>query len=221
MPESSKSPHQGPKLSVAETLLLELDRAMRTLHGVERAARPSPAQDLAEPILDKAQRRHSAGLMRVNHCGEVCAQALYRGQALVARRDRIREQLRQAEMQERDHLAWCSARLEELDSRPSRLNPLWYGLSWGLGTLAGLAGDKINLGWLAATEDQVAEHLEDHLQQLPTEDVKSHSIVSTMLEEEREHGTAALAAGGLSFPRPLRRMMRLASKAMTWASYRL
>lgn len=210
------------RLSLADHLISQFDRALRTLHPSGVAAnRPSPAEHLADRNLSGTERRHTAGLMRVNHSGEVCAQALYQGQAATAKLARVRKKMEIAADEEIDHLAWCDQRLRELDSRPSVLNPLWYGLSFGLGATAGLISDKVSLGFVAATEEQVGHHLRDHLQQLPPEDIKSRAVVQTMLTEEEEHGRNALRAGGYRFPKPVKKLMRLTSKLMTATSYRV
>jgi len=210
------------KLTGLDHLLLQADRALRTLSpGAPCHARPSPAKMELEAELSDAERRHAAGLMRVNHSGEVCAQALYQGQALTAKLPQVRGEMEQAADEEIDHLAWCEQRLRELDSRPSLLNPLWYGLSFGLGAAAGKVSDRISLGFVAATEEQVCKHLQSHLQELPAEDRKSRAVVEQMLVDEEEHGHAALAAGGTRFPAPLKGLMSLVSKVMTSASYRV
>ena len=209
-------------LSGLDRLLLQADRALRTLSpGAPTHARPSPAKSADESQLSDAERRHAAGLMRVNHSGEVCAQALYQGQALTAKLPEVRGEMEQAADEEIDHLAWCEQRLRELDSRPSLLNPLWYGLSFGLGAAAGKISDRVSLGFVAATEEQVCKHLDSHLQRLPQQDQRSRAVVEQMLEDEAEHQHAALAAGGARFPGPVKGLMRLVSKAMTSASYRI
>ncbi len=209
--------------SFVDRLILQADRALRTLAaGPDLTAdRPSPAQTLNEPTLDDEQRRQAAGLMRVNHAGEVCAQALYQGQALTAKLPQVRAEMEKAAAEEIDHLVWCKQRLDELDSHTSYLNPLWYGLSFTLGAAAGLVSDRVSLGFVAATENQVCKHLQEHLQRLPEEDLKSRAVVEQMLEDEAHHAEAALAAGGLEFPAPVRAAMTLVSKAMTLTSYRI
>jgi ubiquinone biosynthesis monooxygenase Coq7 len=171
--------------------------------------------------LSDDERKHAAGLMRVNHSGEVCAQALYQGQALTAKLPKVRLEMEQAAAEEVDHLAWCQERLDSLDSQPSLLNPLWYGLSFGVGAVAGLVGDKVSLGFVAATEEQVCKHLESHLQSLPAQDEKSRAVVGKMLEDEAKHAHAALDAGGVNFPAPVKGAMTLMSKLMTEASYKI
>lgn len=207
-------------MSLADRLILQLDDALRTLSGQQRGRRPSPARTLPEPALDDAEARHAAGLMRVNHTGEVCAQALYQGQALTARDAAVRHSLLAAAAEETDHLAWCEDRLRELDSRPSRLNPAFYAMSFAMGAVTGLLGDKVSLGFVEATEDQVCRHLEGHLAALPDADVKSREIVQRMHEDEARHGAEALSQGGASFPGPVRQAMTLLSKVMTETAYR-
>ena len=210
------------RLSPLDRLLVQADRALRTLSpGTNSLTRRSPATAVPEGELDAGQKRHAAGLMRVNHTGEVCAQALYQGQALTARLPQVRGEMEAAADEEIDHLAWCEERLNQLGSRPSILNPLWYGLSFGIGAAAGLVSDRVSLGFVAATEDQVCHHLCDHLQDLPETDDKSRAIVDQMLVDEAKHGHTALAAGGLRFPGPVKALMRLTSKAMTTTSYRI
>ena len=216
--------HQSPfqRLSLPDRLIGQFDRALRTLHpGGIAAPRQSPAENLADTELSDAERRHAAGLMRVNHAGEVCAQALYQGQAATAKLANVRKKMEKAADEEIDHLAWCDERLRQLQSRPSLFNPLWYGLSFGLGATAGLVSDKASLGFVAATEEQVGDHMRDHLKHLPQEDHKSRAIVKTMLREEELHGQNALRAGGYRFPKPVKKLMRLTSKLMTATSYRI
>ncbi len=208
------------KLSRVDELIDHFDRALRTLTpGSQVHSRPNPAKGIADTPLSNEQQRKAAGLMRVNHSGEVCAQALYQGQALTARLQEVRQDMEKAADEEIDHLAWCEDRLRQLGSRPSVLNPLWYSLSFGLGAAAGLVSDRASLGFVAATEDQVCAHLQDHLQDLPDNDFRSRAIVSAMLEDERTHGDRALAAGGTRFPAPIKWTMRATSKVMTSLSY--
>jgi ubiquinone biosynthesis monooxygenase Coq7 len=183
--------------------------------------RPSPAKSATEQTLTEQEKRHAAGLMRVNHTGEVCAQALYQGQALTAKLTAVRNEMEHAADEEIDHLAWCQERVNQLGSHTSLLNPLWYGLSFGIGATTGLISDKLSLGFVAATENQVCKHLENHLEQLPADDNKSRVIVAQMLEDEAKHADAALDAGGLKFPAPIKGLMTLVSKAMTKTSYRI
>ena len=210
------------QLSPIDLLVSQADQVLRTLTGgVNRAGRPSPAEPEESSELVESERRHAAGLMRVNHTGEVCAQALYQGQALTARLPDVREEMEQAAAEEVDHLVWCEERLEELDSHPSVLNPLWYGMSFALGAAAGLAGDRWSLGFVAATEERVCQHLEDHLQRLPESDTRSRRIIEQMLEDERRHGETALEAGGEDFPEPVKQAMARVARLMTESSYRV
>ncbi len=210
------------RLSPIDKLIVNADQALRTLvPSAATAAKPSPAtgKDCAE--LDANTQKHIAGLMRINHTGEVCAQALYQGQALTAKLPDVRDEMEQAAQEEIDHLVWCEQRLEELDSRTSYLNPLFYASSFALGAAAGLAGDKWSLGFVSATEEQVCKHLEDHLQQLPEDDHRSRAILETMLEEEEQHGNRALAAGGKRFSENAKKIMSAMSKVMTTTTYRI
>lgn len=210
------------QLSFLDRLLVQGDHALRTLTGTQSASsRPSPAKGMQDAELEDAERRHAAGLMRVNHSGEVCAQALYQGQSVTASLPGVRAEMELAAQEEVDHLLWCEERLEQLNSRPSLLNPLWYGLSFGIGAGAGLISDNISLGFVAATEDQVCHHLEGHLQSLPPQDGKSRAIVEQMLIDERKHGHKALQAGGTEFPAVVKMVMTGVSKVMTTISYRL
>jgi ubiquinone biosynthesis monooxygenase Coq7 len=185
------------------------------------AGRPSPAEGHDDTELSPEERRHVAGLMRVNHTGEVCAQALYQGQALTAKLPTVREEMQQAAEEEIDHLVWCEQRLRELDSHTSYLNPAWYGLSFALGAIAGAIGDKVSLGFVAATEERVCNHLKEHLRQVPEEDRKSQLILQQMLEDEQRHGENALQAGGTDFPPPVKDAMSAVAKVMTRSSYRI
>lgn len=208
--------------TLLDGLLLQVDRALRTL--VADAPVPdriSPAKTSEEQALSDEEKRHAAGLMRVNHSGEVCAQALYQGQAMTAKLLSVRKDMEQAADEEIDHLAWCEERVKQLGSHPSLLNPLWYGLSFGIGATAGLISDKLSLGFVSATEEQVCKHLQSHLNKLPPQDGKSRAIVEKMLEDESKHAHAALAAGGINFPAPVKTLMSMVSKAMTESSYRL
>ena len=207
--------------SLLDLAVIAADRVLRTLAGQHHAERASPAQRVAAAPLDPDQTAHAAGLMRVNYAGEICAQALYEGQALVARDARVRGALIAAAREEEDHLAWCGERLTELDSRPSLLNPLWYGMSFLLGAATGLMGDKVSLGFVAATEDQVVKHLNRHLHDLPPGDARSRAIVEQMRDDESRHGSAALEAGGAEFPQPVKDAMTLVSGVMTGTAYRV
>jgi len=211
---------QPRHLSLIDKALMQFDQALHTLvPGSVQSQRPNPAHPIDESTLTPPERRHAAGLMRINHTGEVCAQALYQGQALTARLGSVRAAMEQAAVEEVDHLAWCEQRLRELDSRPSLLNPLFYGASLAIGAVAGAIGDRVSLGFIAATEDQVCKHLEDHLESLPSDEKKSRAILEQMLIDERHHGTTALAAGGMRFPRWMKRAMTRVSGAMTKTTY--
>lgn len=208
--------------SPADRLLMQADAALRTLLPFSgQPSRPSPALLKTETELSESETRHVAGLMRINHTGEVCAQALYQGQALTARLPQVRQAMEQAADEEIDHLAWCEQRIRQLGSHTSVLNPIFYGLSFGIGASAGLISDRISLGFVAATEDQVCKHLDDHLGQLPAGDEKSRAILEQMREDEAQHSTAAIEAGGLRFPTPVKFGMSLVSKVMTKATYRI
>lgn len=208
--------------SPADRLLLQADAALRTLLPFSgQPGRPSPSRGKEEVALNEAEARHVCGLMRINHTGEVCAQALYQGQALTARLPQVRQAMERAADEEIDHLAWCEERIRELGGRTSLLNPLFYGLSFGLGAAAGAISDRISLGFVAATEDQVVKHLDEHLAQLPPGDQRSQSILEQMREDELQHATSALDAGGLRFPAPVKAGMTLLSRVMTKATYRL
>lgn len=204
-----------------EKLIIGFDQALRTLTGQSGSGRASPAQSTPEGEMNEQQRRHAAGLMRVNHAGEICAQALYEGQALAAKSQQARETLLQAAAEEQDHLRWCRERLEQLDSTPSVLDPLFYGVSFVMGAFAGLAGDKVSLGFVEATEDQVIAHLDRHLQDLPEEDRRSRLIIKQMREDEQKHAAHALAMGGEEFPRPIKAAMTVVSQLMTKTTYRV
>jgi ubiquinone biosynthesis monooxygenase Coq7 len=200
-------------------LILNLDRALRTLCARASSVRPVPGSDLAEPDMDEKDRRASASLMRVNHAGEICAQALYHGQAMTARNQDVRRALEHAAAQETEHLAWTGQRIGELGGRVSALNPLLYAGSFAIGAMSGLLGDKWNLGFLAETERQVEGHLDSHLERLPQDDGKSRAIVAQMKEDEAEHARTALMHGGAELPSPARQAMRAASRLMTGSTY--
>ena len=208
-------------LTPVDRLLDGMQNALGTVLGSARAERPNPAGDRADVVLDEAERRHAAGLMRINHVGEVCAQALYVGQALVARDAATRAQLLHAAQEETDHLAWCADRLRELDSRPSLLNPLWYAGSHAIGVVAGLRGDGWNLGFVVETERQVEAHLDEHLQSLPEADLRSRAILETMKADEARHAANAESAGARVLPPPIPSLMAAASKLMKTVAYRL
>jgi 3-demethoxyubiquinol 3-hydroxylase len=212
---------RAPSVPPLDELIASFDRALRTLAGVDAPARDVPGAELPEPSLDATERAHAAGLMRVNHAGEVCAQALYSAQALVARDPALKSQLAQAAREETDHLAWTAARLAELDSRPSLVNPLWYAGSFAIGLAAGVAGERRNLGFVVETERQVEEHLRRHLDTLPAADAKSRAIVDTMRVEEARHGAMAEEAGAAALPLPVRRLMRAAADVMRTLAYRI
>jgi ubiquinone biosynthesis monooxygenase Coq7 len=210
------------RLSLLDKLITEADSVMRTItNRGNQAERTSPSQGHSDAELSESERAHVAGLMRVNHTGEVCAQALYQGQALTAKLPTVREEMQQAAAEEIDHLVWCEERLQELGSHTSYLNPAWYGMSFALGAIAGAIGDKVSLGFVAATEERVCHHIKDHLQQLPDEDRKSQLILQQMLADEQRHGENALAAGGTDFPRPVKDAMSAVSQVMTRTSYRI
>ncbi|MGE5168260.1 MAG: 2-polyprenyl-3-methyl-6-methoxy-1,4-benzoquinone monooxygenase [Deltaproteobacteria bacterium] len=209
-------------LSAFDRILVEIERALGTsLDAKPEAQRASPAAGIAEADLDETQRRHAAGLMRVNHTGEVCAQALYSGQAAVARDDATRAQLLRAAAEETDHLAWCGERLEALASRPSLFNPVWYAGSFAIGAVAALVSDKVSLGFVVETERQVEAHLGEHLAKLPEADAASRAVVSQMQVDEARHGQMAKAAGGITLPPPVPELMRMASAVMKAVAYRV
>lgn len=187
--------------------------------GANSAHRPNPAGDTPETVTSPAGRRHVAGLMRVNHAGEIAAQALYQGQAVTARHAATRESMTAAANDETDHLVWCEQRLTELGSRRSLLDPVWYAGSFAIGALAGLAGDKVSLGFVAETERQVVKHLESHLKQLPGDDARTRKIIEQMRTDEARHGHDAEAAGGMKLPTPIPTLMSLTSRIMTKTAY--
>jgi ubiquinone biosynthesis monooxygenase Coq7 len=215
------APTPDRRLTPLDRLLEQADLGLRAAFGRPHAQRPSPAGDLDGHLSDEQARRHAAGLLRVDHAGEVAAQGLYHGQALTARRPEIRQAMEQAAREEGDHLAWCRERLEELGERPSLLNPLWYAGSVLIGALAGAAGDRWSLGFMAETERQVEGHLEDHLARLPAGDARSRAILEQMKVDETAHARAAMEAGGSPLPGPVRRLMTLTSRVMTGTAYRL
>jgi len=208
--------------SSIDQILIQFDQALRTCTaGASLARRASPAKSIPESELDDSQRKHIAGLMRINHTGEVCAQALYQGQAATATLTEVKESMEHSAAEEVDHLAWCDQRLSELDSKPSLLNPFWYAMSFGMGAAAGLAGDKWSLGFVAETENQVCEHLEEHLQEIPNTDQKSHAILEQMISDEKKHGESAKQAGGADLPAPIKLGMTLMSEVMKKTTYRI
>lgn len=203
-----------------DAVIESLDAGLRVVSGRSRAARPAPrpSQPSAD-ALDDAQRRLSGALMRVNHVGEVCAQALYQAQALTSRSPVLRSQMQHAAREELDHLAWTQQRLDELDARPSLLNPLWYGGAFAIGLLAGRLGDHTSLGFVVETERQVERHLAGHLDKLPAADASSRAIVEQMRQDEARHGAAAAAAGAVELPAPVRWAMRAAARVMTTTAH--
>ena len=208
--------------STIDQLLIQFDQALRTcVPGTTEANRESPAANADEIELSNLEKQHAAGLMRINHTGEVCAQALYQGQATTALLGEVRKSMEQAAEEEVDHLAWCEQRLTELNSRPSVLNFLWYALSFGLGAAAGLAGDRWSLGFVAETEHQVCEHLEDHLSKLPKQDNKSRAILEQMIADEKHHEETARQAGGLEPPIAIRQAMNAMSQLMKKTTYHI
>lgn len=204
-----------------DRLISSVDNALRTVFGTVHASRPAPAPHADADAMDETSRELSGALMRVNHVGEVCAQALYQAQALMARTPELREQMDAAAREETDHLAWTQQRLNELGDRPSWLNPLWYAGAFGVGLLAGRLGDRVSLGFVIETERQVEQHLASHLSRLPVEDERSRAIVQVMQDDERRHGDAAANAGGISLPLPVRWLMRGAARVMTTTAHRL
>ena len=212
---------QNRPLSPLDRLLVDAQNALGTLAGKPVARRPNPASTTPDVELDDAERRHAAGLMRINHVGEVCAQGLYFGQAAVARDPETRAHLLEAAQEETDHLAWCGDRLHELDSRPSLFNPLWYAGSYTLGALAGLRGDGWSLGFVVETEHQVEAHLAEHLQTLPEADLRSREILKVMKADEARHAEHAEQAGARLLPQPIPSLMAAASQLMKAVAYRL
>lgn len=205
-----------------DRLLMHVDTALRTVAGKPAVTeRAYPAAEVAEHALDNSERLHIAALMRVNHAGEVSAQALYQGQSLTARNPQIRSKLEQAAAEENDHLAWTESRLHELGSRTSLLNPFWYCGSFAIGAVAGALGDKWNLGFLAETEHQVVEHLQSHLRQLPEADERSRRILEQMQLDEARHATTAVEQGAGELPTPVKKLMRAMSRVMTSTAYRV
>ena len=204
-----------------DDLVVGFDRALRMMAGVSAGARATPAAGIEESALTDAERRHAAGLMRVNHTGEVCAQALYAAQAVLAVEPGIKREFASAAREEEEHLAWTQQRLVELESRPSLLNPLWYAGSFAMGIAAGFAGDRANLGFVVETERQVEEHLTAHMERLPAADAKSRAIVEKMRDDEARHGAAARTAGATDLPFPVKGLMRIAADVMRFVAYRV
>jgi 3-demethoxyubiquinol 3-hydroxylase len=209
------------ELNKIDQLMGNIDSALRTLCPPKQRSsqRPNPGETVPQARLNTKEKQHIAGLMRVNHAGEVCAQALYQGQALTAKLTHVKAQMIQAAEEEVDHLAWCEQRLNELNSKPSRLNIIWYTGSLLLGAVAGLAGDRWSLGFVAETEHQVSAHLQDHLQKIPKQDLKTKAILTQMHNDEAHHAELAQAAGAAELPRVIKRMMQCASKLLTRSSY--
>jgi len=211
----------GRTYSPLDRILIGLDQVLKGTGKTKAVAgRDNPAGDIAETDLDETQRLHVAGLMRINHAGEVCAQALYAGQAAGARTVEVRDKMQQAADEEQDHLAWCAERLDELDSHPSRLDWLWYSGSYALGLAAGLAGDKWSLGFLKETENQVEAHLQEHISRLPESDQRSQAILEQMKIDEAAHAAMAEAAGANPLPEPIRKLMKLTADTMKAIAYR-
>jgi len=212
------------KLSFFDRALIELDKALQTRASAQHMSQrptPTPDSDRLEntPEISDDEKLQAARLMRVNHAGEVSAQALYQGQAFTAKLPRVREQMQHAAEEEIDHLAWCEDRLDQLGAKPSILNPLWYAGSFALGAVAGLVGDKWSLGFVEETEKQVVEHLQEHLDKLPQDDLKTRSIIEQMQIDEAEHGDMAKQAGAAELPLPIKAVMKVTSKIMTKSSY--
>ena len=208
------------QLTPLDRLLASANNALRTVATpAGRSARPNPAEHIIDAELDARQRAHAAGLMRVNHAGEVCAQALYQGHAAVARDKSIEAQIQQAADEEFDHLAWCEERIHELGENVSKLSPFWYAGAFAIGAASGMLGDKWSLGFIAETEKQVCAHLDSHLENLPEDDAKSRAIVEQMRDEEEEHGDNAVEAGAADLPAPVKRLMQMTAKVMTKTAY--
>lgn len=202
-----------------DRLIAAFDKGLRTLFGRAQSARPFPGATLPETALSESEKKQAAALMRVNHSGEICAQALYQGQALTARDPHVQEQLQQAAREETEHLAWTSRRVHELGGHLSLLNPLWYGGSLAIGAAAGMLGDKWNLGFLAETERQVGAHLQSHLARLPQQDGKSRAVVEQMYVDETSHSEMAVRLGGAALPLSVKLAMKVSSRVMTGAAY--
>ena len=207
-------------LSLLDGVIIQADKAVQTMFGTaSKTDREYPAENHEEAELTDDERRHVAGLMRVNYAGEVCAQALYQGQALTAHLESVRDEMKQAALEENDHLDWCGKRLQELSSRPSLLNPLWYAGSFFIGAVAGKIGDEWSLGFVAETEEQVGRHLQSHLDKLPEQDKRTRAILQQMQTDELEHRDKALAAGGRELPDVYKKLMSIVSKVMTKTAY--
>jgi ubiquinone biosynthesis monooxygenase Coq7 len=204
-----------------DSLIVEFDKGLRTLFSQAHSIRAYPDANLPDAPMNEAEKKNAAALMRVNHSGEICAQALYQGQALTARDPVVQEKLQQAAQEETEHLAWTAKRVHELDGHLSLLNPFWYTGSLAFGAIAGVLGDKWNLGFLAETERQVGDHLQSHLDRLPTQDEKSRAIVGQMYTDEIGHANMATSLGGAELPKPVQQAMKLNAKVMTTLAYRV
>jgi ubiquinone biosynthesis monooxygenase Coq7 len=208
--------------TLVDQWLMHTDTALRTVMGKPVVTqRGYPAENIEDCELSDSDRRHIAGLMRVNHSGEVSAQALYQGQSITARNEEVRSKLEQAALEENDHLVWTENRLRELNDRTSYLNPVWYAGSFAIGAIAGMIGDKWNLGFLAETEHQVVKHLDSHLEKIPDKDSRSRAILEQMKTDEARHATTALDHGGVKLPTPVKKLMQTMSKIMTRSAYRI
>ena len=208
------------QLTPLDRLLASANNALRTVAApAGRSARSNPAENIIDADLNASQKRHAAGLMRINHAGEVAAQALYKGHATVARDKTIEAQMKHAANEEFDHLAWCEQRIHELGEDVSKLSPFWYAGAFAIGAASGVLGDKWSLGFIAETERQVCAHLDSHLDSLPSEDVRSRAIVEQMRDEEEEHGDNAIDAGAANLPAPVKHLMKITAKVMTKTAY--
>ena len=205
---------------LSDSIVVALDNGLKTLSGSFQNSKQSPADAVEEGEMSELEKVHASGLMRVNHVGEICAQALYEGQSMTAGNSVVKEKLRKAGEEERDHLAWCSSRLKELKSRESFLAPLFYTSSFCIGAITGLLGDKYSLGFVEATEDRVVEHIDEHLDSLPEKDLRSRAILRQMREDEQRHGEEALAFGGAEFSERTKRIMKVLAGIMTKSTYR-
>mgnify|MGYP001162461593 FL=1 len=209
-------------INIIDILIDEVDKGLKySTENYQSTNRDYPAKDIEGSKLTELEKHHSAGLMRVNHAGEVCAQALYRGQALTAQLDDVKEKMNEAALEELDHLAWCNKRLEELGQEPSVLNPLWYGMSFTLGAVAGLAGDKWSLGFVEETEEQVVKHLDGHMKNVSKNDNKTKAVMKQMREDEEAHGLTAREAGAADLPEEIKEVMSAVAKIMTSTSYHI
>ena len=207
-------------MNLTDRIIAEIDKGLKfSLHNYQKETREYPASNIEDNNLNEISRNHSANLMRVNHAGEVAAQGLYRGQALTAKLEGTKERMDQAALEELDHLSWCNKRLEELNDKPSALNPLWYGLSFGMGAIAGAAGDKWSLGFVHETEEQVVIHLKGHLDKLSNEDKKTVAILEQMSADEAKHSQEALDSGAENLPEGVKKLMSIVAKVMTKSSY--